>query len=548
VVESSGPDPCRLTVLLGLCDEPERQCQSPLRIDLSVDGTCVVLGVPGSGKTTLLRQIALDVAQGHGAGDVHLYGLDAGDGSLAPLAALTHCGDVVGVDDLDRTIRLLGRLGQMAEERRKLLSESGAGDWARYRQSAGPPGGTPGMTGTPGSGAWVVLLVDDYPAFMEISDSYQHGALGYQLASLIRAGPAVGIHAVVVANARGDFTSTTFGLFGRRILLRQAERADYDLVQLPRDLHPVAPPPGRAYINGAVARELQVIWPQGSDDSYPPEAQAVALIAATRDLPPEACPRPVPAFPSEVTLAALTTLRPAGAGEAVIGIGGPELEPLSLDLDRCGPHLLIAGRDRSGRSNALRTCLEVISAVERRTRFLILAPRPSPLRELAADPRVTAVAVTAEKVTESLREFDGSTGLRSLVLLADDCESLTPEAAGPLEAILRRARESGLRALLAGRTDDLLRTYDGWLRYLRSLSCGLLLAPEAHDGDLFDLRLPPIPVARMPGRGYLIRGREVLTVQIALASVQPPDRGPKAGVRTLTAPAWGQERGAQAAR
>ncbi len=523
VIEPDNPDPSRLTVLLGLSDEPEHQRQTPLRLDLSSDGTWAVLGVLGSGKTTLLRQVALDVAQGHGAGDAHLYGLDAGDGSLNPLAALPHCGDVVGVDDLDRTIRLLGRLGRMAEERRSKLAGAGAGDWVRYRQAGGRSEGT---QRAPGTAAWVVLLIDDYPAFAEVSDGYRHGVLSYQLASLIRGGPTVGIHTVVAASQRSDFMSTTFGLFGRRILLRQAERADYDLVQLPRDLQPVASPPGRAYINGAVARECQVIWPQGSDDSYPPPSQAVALVAATCGLPPEACPHPVPAFPSEVTLSTLVTLRPAAPDELVIGIGGPELEPLGVDLNRWGPHLLIAGRDRSGRSSALQTFLETISAAERQTRFLILAPRPSPLRKLAADPRVITLAGSAEEIAEALRWADEGKELRSVVLVADDCESLVPETVGPLETILRKARESGLRGLFAGRTEDLLRAYDNWLRYLRSLSCGILLAPEGHDGELFELRLPPPggrpPIARTPGRGYLILGREALALQVALCSEASP--------------------------
>ncbi|MGH2707875.1 MAG: FtsK/SpoIIIE domain-containing protein, partial [Actinomycetota bacterium] len=206
VVESANPDPSRLTVLLGLSDEPELQRRMPLRLDLSSEGTCVVLGVLGSGKTTLLRQVALDVAQGHGAGDVHLYGLDAGDGSLAPVGGLPHCGDVVGVDDLDRTIRLLGRLGAMAEERRSDLAGSGVRDWVRYRQADREGEETPRA---PGAAAWVILLIDDYPAFTEVSDGYRHGALAHQLASLMRGGPTVGIHTVIAAPRRSDFMSAT---------------------------------------------------------------------------------------------------------------------------------------------------------------------------------------------------------------------------------------------------------------------------------------------------------------------------------------------------
>jgi len=51
-----------LVALVGLADEPELQRQAPLALDLSGDGSCVVLGGFGAGKTTLLRQVGLDVA------------------------------------------------------------------------------------------------------------------------------------------------------------------------------------------------------------------------------------------------------------------------------------------------------------------------------------------------------------------------------------------------------------------------------------------------------------------------------------------------------
>ena len=47
--------------------------------------------------------------------DVHLYGLDCGNGALLPLADLPHCGAVVQRTQPDRATRLLTRLmGELA--------------------------------------------------------------------------------------------------------------------------------------------------------------------------------------------------------------------------------------------------------------------------------------------------------------------------------------------------------------------------------------------------------------------------------------------------
>lgn len=495
-------DRSRLTVLLGLQDEPELQRQSPVRLDLSADGACVVLGAFGAGKTTLLRQVALDLASTYGADEVHVYGIDAGDGSLGPLTALPHCADAVGVDDLDRTIRAIGRLARLAEERRTHLAGAGAGDWVRFR--AARPAGAP----------WIVLLIDDYPAFAEISEGHRHGVLTEQLTSLVRTGPQVGIHAILASQQRSDMSGAMFGLFGRRILMRQSDRADYDLVELRRDLVPSSPPPGRGFVSGAIARELQVVWPMGAGEEYPPVDLASDLAAATRHLPAGSCPKPVPRFPSEVPLARLLASTPPGRGTLAVGVGGAELEPVLVDLERTCPHLLVGGRDRSGRSAALRTCVESIVAADPSARFTILAPRPSPLRELAGDGRVDSVAVTTRQIQDALAALPMAKG--RAVLVADDCEALPQEVSPGLNALLRAAWDAGLKGIFAGRTSDLLRMYDDWMRYLRSLQSGILLTPEPPDGDLFEIRLPAVPMPRLPGRGYLVQGGTLVTVQVAL--------------------------------
>ncbi|HYR62824.1 MAG TPA: hypothetical protein VET24_09380 [Actinomycetota bacterium] len=263
-------------------------------------------------------------------------------------------------------------------------------------------------------------------------------------------------------------------------------------------------------MSGAAPREVQVIWPAGDDGSFPPLDVAARLGGEAHSVDPASCPRRIPAFPTEVpfaTLASAPAPTPAPEGCLVIGLGGPELEPVAVDLEREGPHLLVAGGDRTGRSTALATCLASARAADPGARVVVLAPRPSPLRNLPG----VVVATTPDEINQAL-----SCGTRCTLLVIDDCEALPPESAFALNDALRSSRTGGLRALVAGRTADLLRLYDDWARYLRSLRCGILLNPEEADGELFDVALPRRLPPRVPGRGYLVRGRKLDAVQVAL--------------------------------
>jgi S-DNA-T family DNA segregation ATPase FtsK/SpoIIIE len=212
-------------------------------------------------------------------------------------------------------------------------------------------------------------------------------------------------------------------------------------------------------------------------------------------------------------------LRNARPGTILLGVGGPELEPLGVDLEREGPHVLIAGGDRTGRSTALLTCAHSIAA-SGEGRMVVLAARPSPLRRVAGLPGVIRVATTPDEIHEALSSLPLPLGRRTF-LLVDDSEAL-PEEAGPLlHRLLRTGSDAGLHALVAGRSADLARMYEDWVRYLRSLRCGVLLNPHPADGELFDLRLPQPSGSQVPGRGYLVRGRCIDALQIAL----PPEPG-----------------------
>jgi len=484
----------RLLTLLGLADHPEQQIQQPFMLDLSTAGNALISGMLGYGRTATLLQIGADLAEHFAPDQLHIYGIDAGTGSLGPLAALPHVGSVVGASDVERLTRLLDRLTALVDRRRDRLAAAGAGNFLRWRAAG---------CGEP----WVVLLVDDHATFREVAEQIEMGRLLERFNSLLQNGPAVGIHLVVSISQATDLRLRELNLVPARLVLRSADPADYDLTGArvsPADVANL--PPGRALAKGAV--ELQVCWRDPDK-----------LTALTHPSPAggaESLPRPVLRLPITV---ARTEITAPGSG-VLIGLGGTDVEAVRLDLDDGIPALLVAGPLRSGRSTALLSLLQDLRGRVAAT-TLIVTPRPSPLRVLAGHDHV-AVASEPEHILAALDTF--SAGPAGRVLVLDDAETLAKVfgASDRLEAVLRDADATGTRVLVAARSNDLPGLFDPWARYLVSLRRAVLLQPTADDAFLFGARLPTIPPPSVAGRGVVVDGARVTVVQVAAADLVAP--------------------------
>lgn len=482
-------EPGHLSALVGLRDDPARHIQEPFSVDLGKAGNLLLVGTRGSGKSTALRQILVELAEQHSPADLHLYGIESGTGSLNSLGRMPHSAVMVPVGDRERLYRVLARLSRVMDERREMLAASGFADFQSWRRGAAVPE------------PWVVLAIDDYPAFKEVADGSGLGLLNDQLLSLCQGGPPVGIHVVLSSSQPSDMRMNLVNLFGSRILLRQVDAADYSLLELrlrPNELPPSIP--GRALVAGGY--EMQVF--------HSDEERIGRLVEAP--VGETGAPEPIRRLPTEIQLGSL----PSGPDIApVIGVAGPEHQPFGLDLRRMEPHLVIAGEGRSGRSTALLTIFEAIRAWRPDASFLFFSPRPSPVRAAAMREDVT-VATTPEEMLHLLGALPDIE--EDKFLFIDDAESLPVEVGDQLERLLRDASQIGLRSFVTGRSTDLSRSFDGWVRYLLSLKSGLLLMPAPDGGFVFDVRLPATQMAMTPGRGFMCERGETTFVQIALPS------------------------------
>ncbi|GAA4958307.1 FtsK/SpoIIIE domain-containing protein [Yinghuangia aomiensis] len=503
-------------------DVPTEQARYVRAIDFTSFGHLIAAGAPRSGRSQLLRTIAGSVALANSCADVHLYGIDCGNGALLALEALPHCGAVVRSTDTERAVRLLGKITDEVKRRMALLGERGFTDIAEQRAHAAAEDRLP----------HILLLLDRWEGFTTSIGDLNHGEHTDTILQLMREGASVGVH-VVVSGDRTLLTGRISTITENRLAFQLSDKNDYGLVGLMTRKAPDALPPGRAYRIGAVELQVALLGPDPAGQAQAADLRAIGASAAARDasVPRSRRPFGVDVLPSRIEYGPAVALRSRGGGVAaaasplwaMVGVGGDTLSVLGPDLASATPAFVIAGPPLSGRSTTLLTIARGFLSAG--TELIVLAPRTSPLRSLADLPGVLAVFtgpdVPRDEFTAAIDKLSGPGAV-----LVDDAELLrTCDAAERLTALIRRQLRPDLALVLAGDADDICAGFTGWQVEAKKTRRGLLLSPQNNaDGDLVGVRLPRAFVGQPihPGRGVLHLGDGELTmVQVPAAGGWP---------------------------
>jgi DNA segregation ATPase FtsK/SpoIIIE, S-DNA-T family len=497
---------------IGLLDLPAEQRQEPLVLDFDVLGHVLVAGRTRSGRTTVLRTLGGAVASRSSPVDVHLYGIEFRRRALQDLEQLPHCGGVAGAEDLDRMERLLDFLQAEIDRRGRVMGPYGS--LAEQRRRAVPEERLP----------YVLVLCDNYESFYEKFSYEDGGKLVERFDWLLREGPARGIHFVVTTDQRAALHRLS-SVIDAQLVLRPTEQDTH------LSLGPAARaafgdmPPGRGFW-AAGPHEVQVALLSPSPSG---EAQAAALgelaakaSARAQGVPGDRLAPRVAAMPVSITAAAAEGLRrvprPGGHVVTTFAVGGLDVTPLDVDLRAAGSTFVVAGPRGSGRSTALLSLVGSLRGSDG-TPIVVVAPRRSPLRDLAG-----AAGVTLITEPEALVAHLAGAGPGPAVIVVDDAELLLDNpVSSQLDRLVRTAADDDRIVVIGGTTVDLLRRFSGWTFEARQSRSGLVLAPaSATDGELLDLRLPRSTGAQghyPPGRGVLaVRGRWVVA-QVVLPAV-----------------------------
>ncbi|WP_285472252.1 FtsK/SpoIIIE domain-containing protein [Actinoplanes sp. NBRC 101535] len=500
----------------GVQDLPRTQQQLPLTIDLSTFGHLHIAGAPRSGRSQALRTIAAAAASAASVADLHLYGLDCGNGALLPLTRFPHCGAVAQRSEVDRASRLLNRLHAEVQRRQQLLGEGGFADVTEQR------GTVPTAERLP----HILLLVDRWEGFMGSLSEHDGGALTDLIHTLLREGASAGVH-VVIAGDHALLSGRISSLCEEKLVLRLSDRTDAALAGLnPRKI-PESMAPGRAYrAPSGVETQVALITgdPAGPAQVAAMHELATALTGREAGVPKTRRPARIALMPSKMDFEQVweQVERPVTLW-ALLGVGGDELEPVGVDLGGGPPTFLIAGPAQSGRSTALGVMAE--SLLRGGTELVIGAPMRSPLRELAGRTGVRGI-LTGDAPAEAEFAALVDPGEGPVALLIDDAEVWRDIAARDyLRRLIRGAAGNRRAVVLAGDVASVAMGFSGWQIEVKKNRRGALLSPPTMSaGDLVGVRLPRSAIADrvVPGAARVHLGSgDLQAVQIPLLHADP---------------------------
>ncbi|MCD5314733.1 FtsK/SpoIIIE domain-containing protein [Kineosporia babensis] len=498
-------------VTFGVVDLPAEQSRADLTFDLDRAGHLHVIGSPRSGRSQTLRTLAAALASAHRADDVHLYGIDCGNGALNALTELPHTGAVVDRKQVERLGRLLDRLNAELTSRQGILGARGSADLTELRAGQEPGQRLP----------HIVLMVDRFEVFDREFLSYDNGSYLERMLRLLRDGAGVGIH-LVLAGDKVLGGSRYSGTTEDKLVLRLNDRQDYSSVGIPTRSAPEDPEPGRA-IRTADASEVQIAV-LGPDLAGTAQAEVLRSLGATlREREAGVTQRALrlDVLPDRISYSeAIRLHHRSGPMRPLLAVGGDTLTGLGPDLAEV-PSFVIAGPPRTGRSSALLTGAESLLAAG--TGLVVLAPRRSPLRALEGRPHVAAVISDPDVAVGAFRKVLSNIPEPNAVIVIDDAELLMQsEIDQDLAAFARGAQGSSWGVLAAGNAESLSLSLAGWMGQVKRNRTGMLLSPQGlSDGEVIGVKLSRglVGQAPQPGRGLLHLGDgALLSVQVPLVS------------------------------
>ena len=123
-----------VSVTIGMIDDPEKQMQYPLSLDLTRLQHLMLVGNAGSGKTTLLKALLLNLTRKYSSEQVNYYIVDCSGGTLGVFKKAPHCGAFLTDGQENEVDRLLSFIQELIQERKKLFGAAGVTSYEAYIQ------------------------------------------------------------------------------------------------------------------------------------------------------------------------------------------------------------------------------------------------------------------------------------------------------------------------------------------------------------------------------------------------------------------------------
>ncbi len=191
---------------LGLCDDPENQCQFPLFYYPARQGHLAVCGGPATGKTTFLQSLLWQMCNDFTPGEALFLIVDVGQKSLGSFGPMPGCLGVLL--EKEYTEIFFYHMNGLVEKRKgELLGVS----WEQYNKS--------GKEKLP----MIFLVVDDFGSFKKILNEKQQE----QFSHLASEGLTLGIYLILSAAGAGEIGGKLYEKIKTACALEMSDRFLY---------------------------------------------------------------------------------------------------------------------------------------------------------------------------------------------------------------------------------------------------------------------------------------------------------------------------------
>ena len=200
-----------ITALIGKVDDPERQSQYPLTLDLQSFHHMLLCGESGSGKSTFFRTMLYSLVKRYTPEQLNYYILDLSSGALNAFRSMPHCGAYITEENEADFDRLLSFLKDLIAERKKLFAEADVFGYDAYVKNHKLP---------------LVLMIID--GWTNISAFRKGQEYGLSISANMREASNYGIRFLLSVNHLNEITAKAKQEIDYRIALRAKDKFDYN--------------------------------------------------------------------------------------------------------------------------------------------------------------------------------------------------------------------------------------------------------------------------------------------------------------------------------
>lgn len=206
--------------LVGEYDEPRKQQQGPLKIDLA-GGNIAIVGKADSSIEKLLSVIIWSSIVDHTPAEIAYYIIDFGTETMKKFARFPHVGEVVFQDEVDKVAGVFDLVTEEMERRKSILSDYN-GSFEYYNKVQQD------------KMSLMVVIINNYDIFGEVLPRAMDS-----IGELFRDAPRYGIIFIVTSNTTNAIGSRLMQFFNHFIVMQLADDSQYrNLTDCRRGLMP----------------------------------------------------------------------------------------------------------------------------------------------------------------------------------------------------------------------------------------------------------------------------------------------------------------------